>query len=126
MIKNAIPVVLAGIVLAAAASATAKLPPPVLTDAQKQAAEEKKEKDKAAADKAKADLAAAEDAAVKNYHMNMKQQGKPIPKAVPVVAAPTPPTGGKPGPENNTAKAAQKSEQSKANTPNGASGGAAK
>ena len=76
MIKNALPAMLAATVLVATVSAIAKLPPPApLTDAQKQAAEEKKEKDKAAADKAKEDLAAAEDRAVKNYHMNMKQQG---------------------------------------------------
>jgi len=127
MIKNALPVVLAATVLVATVSALAKLPPPPpMTDAQKQAAEAKKEKDKADADKAKADLTAAEDVAVKNYQMNMKQQGKPIPKPQPVAAMSTPPTGGKPGAENNTAKSAQKSQQSKGNTPNGASGGAAK
>jgi len=125
MIKHAIPVGLAAAVLVAAASALAKLPPPApLTDAQKQAAEEKKAKDAQAAEKAKADLAAAEDRAVKNYQSNMKSQGKPIPKPVPVAAASTPPTGGKPGPETNTAKAS--SQASKANTPNAASGGAQK
>jgi len=125
MIKHAIPVGLAAAVLIAAASALAKLPPPApLTDAQKQAAEEKKAKDAAAGEQAKADQAAAEERAVKNYQQNMKAEGKPIPKPVPVAAASTPPTGGKPGPENNTAKAA--SQAQKANTPNAASGGAQK
>lgn len=125
MIKNAIPVVLAATVLVAAVSAIAKLPPPPpMTDAQKQAADEKKAKDAAAAEKAKADLTAAEDRAVQNYQSNMKQQGKPIPKPVPVAAASTPPTGGKPGPENNTAKAT--TQDQKASTPNAASGGAQK
>lgn len=125
MIKHAIPVGVAAAVLIAAASAAAKLPPPApLTDAQKQAAEEKKAKDAQAADKAKADQAAAEDRAVKNYQANMKSQGKPIPKPVPVAAASTPPTGGKPGAEMNTAKSAQPSQAAKANTPNAASGGA--
>ena len=121
MIKNALPVALAATVLVATVSALAKLPPPPpMTDAQKQAAEEKKEKDKAAAEQAKADQAAAEDAAIKNYRMNMKQQGKPIPKPVPVAAASTPPTGGKPGAEQNT----KSGQGSKANTPNASSGGA--
>lgn len=123
MIKNAIPVVLAGVVLVAAVSAIAKLPPPPPpTEAQKQAAEAKKEKDKADAEKAKADQAAAEDRAVKNYQMNMKQQGKPIPKPQPVAAMSTPPTGGKPGAEQNTKSKAG----SAANTPNASSGGANK
>lgn len=127
MIRNALPVVLAATVLVAAVSAIAKLPPPPpQTDAQKQAAEAKKEKDKADAEKAKLDQAAAEDRAVRNYQMNMKQQGKPVPRPVPVAAMSTPPTGGKPGPENNTAKSAKKSQESKANTSNGSSGGAAR
>ena len=124
MIKNAIPVILAATVLVAAVSAIAKLPPPApLTDAQKQAAEEKKAKDAAAAEQAKADQAAAEDRAVKNYQANMKQQGKPVPKPVPVAAMSAPPTGGKPGAEMNTAKASQ---AAKANTSNASSGGAKK
>jgi hypothetical protein len=125
MIRNAMPAMLAAAVLAAAVSAIAKLPPPApLTDAQKQAAEEKKAKDAKTAEQAKLDQAAAEDRAVKNYQMNMKREGKPIPKPVPVAAASTPPTGGKPGPENNTAKAS--SQAAKANTPNASSGGAKK
>jgi hypothetical protein len=125
MIEKAIPALLVAAVTFAAASALAKLPPPApLTDAQKQAAEEKKAKDAATAEKAKADQMAAEDLAVKNYQANMKAQGKPIPKPVPVAAASTPPTGGKPGPENNTAKAANQGQ--KASTPNAASGGAQK
>ncbi len=125
MLTRAIPLAVAGVVTFAAVSAIAKLPPPPPpTDAQKQAAEEKKAKDAAAAEKAKADLTAAEDRAVQNYQSNMKQQGKPIPKPVPVAAASTPPTGGKPGPENNTAKATTQAQ--KASTPNAASGGAQK
>jgi hypothetical protein len=125
MMTRAIPVLLVAAVTFVAVSAIAKLPPPPApTDAQKQAAEEKKAKDAAAAEQAKADLAAAEERAVKNYQSNMKAEGKPIPKPVPVAAASTPPTGGKPGPENNTAKAA--SQGQKANTPNAASGGAQK
>ena len=121
MMKTLIPALFLAGLTAVAASALAKLPPPPApTDAQKQAAEEKKAKDAAAAEKAKADLAAAEDAAIKNYHMNMKQQGKPIPKPVPVVAASQPPTGGKPGAEQNTKTKAG----SPANTPNASSGGA--
>lgn len=125
MLTRAIPLAVAGVVTFAAVSAIAKLPPPPPpTDAQKQAADEKKAKDAAAAEKAKADLTAAEDRAVQNYQSNMKQQGKPIPKPVPVAAASTPPTGGKPGPENNTAKATTQAQ--KASTPNAASGGAQK
>jgi hypothetical protein len=109
----------------AAGCAWAKIPPaPPPTDAQKAAATEKKAKDDAAAAQAKLDQAAAEEKAVKNYQSNMKSQGKPIPKPVPVAAASTPPTGGKPGPENNTAKAA--SQGAKANTSNASSGGAQK
>jgi hypothetical protein len=91
-----------------------------MTDAQKQAAEEKKEKDKAAAEKAKADLTAAEDAAVKNYQGNMKQEGKPIPKPVATADASQPPSGGKPKPQANTSKAGAQA------TPNAASGGTQK
>jgi hypothetical protein len=109
----------------AGACAWAKIPPPPPpTDAQKAAAAEKKAKDDAAAAQAKLDQATAEDKAVKNYQSNMKAQGKPIPKPVPVAAMSTPPTGGKAGPENNTAKAA--SQDAKANTPNASSGGAQK
>jgi hypothetical protein len=123
MMTKALPAVLVAAVTFAAASAIAKLPPaPPMTDAQKQAAEEKKAKAAQDAEKAKADQAAAEELTVKNFQSNMKQQGKPIPKPVPVAVASTPPTGGKPGPENNTAKAATQGQ--KANTPNAASGGA--
>jgi len=123
MMTRAIPVALVAAVTFAALSAIAKLPPPPPpTDAQKQAAEEKKAKDAAAAEKAKADLAAAEEIAVKNYQSNMKQQGRPIPKPVPVAAASTPPTGGKVGAEQNTKTKAGSS----ANTPNASSGGAQK
>jgi hypothetical protein len=111
-------------VLAFASAAQGKIPPPPpQTDAQKAAAADKKAKDDAAAAQAKLDQAAAEDRAVKNYQGNMKQQGKPIPKPVPVAAASTPPTGGKVGAENNTANASQ---AAKANTANASSGGAQK
>ena len=111
MMKTLMPAVLAAAVLAAAAAALAKLPPPPpQTDAQKQAAEEKKAKDAAAAEQAKVDQAAAEDRAVKNFQMNMKQEGKPIPKPVPVAAMSAPPKGGEPKPQGNTAKAEQKSK----------------
>ena len=121
MTRILIPAALVAGVMAVTAGALAKLPPPPPpTEAQKQAAEAKKEKDKVAAETAKADLAAAEDAAVKNYQVNMKQQGKPIPKPVPVAAASQPPTGGKPGAEQNT----KSRSGSPANTPNASSGGA--
>jgi hypothetical protein len=116
-----------GAILALGLTATAygKIPPPPpQTDAQKAAAAEKKVKDDAAAAQAKLDQTAAEDRAVKNYQGNMKREGKPIPKPVPVAAASTPPTGGKPGPENNTAKSA--AQGAKASTPNASSGGAQK
>jgi hypothetical protein len=123
MITRAIPAALVAAVTFAALSAIAKLPPPPPpTDAQKQAAEEKKAKAAQDAEKAKAELATAEELTVKNFQSNMKQQGKPVPRPVPVAAASTPPTGGKPGPENNTAKPATQGQ--KANTPNAASGGA--
>lgn len=121
MTKTLIPVALVAGVMVVAATALAKLPPPPApTDAQKQAAEEKKAKDAAAAEQAKADQAAAEERAIKNYQANMRQQGKPIPKPVPVAAASTPPTGGKVGAEQNT----KSGQGSKANTPNASSGGA--
>jgi hypothetical protein len=123
MMTKALPAVLVAAVTFAAASAIAKLPPPPpMNDAQKQAAEEKKAKAAQDAEKAKAELAASEELTVKNFQSNMKQQGKPIPKPGPVAAASTPPTGGKPGAENNTAKPATQAQ--KANTPNAASGGA--
>ena len=96
---------------ALAPAAWAKIPPPPPpTDAQKAAADAKKEKDKADADKAKADQTAAEDKAVKSFQDNMRKKGKPVPKPTPVVAASTPPTGGKPAPESNTKKAEEKSK----------------
>ena len=92
--------------LFAAPSAWAKIPPPPpQTDEQKAAAAAKK---KEADDKTKAELTAAEDKTVKNYQDNQRRKGKPIPKPVPVVAAPTPPAGGKPAPESNTKKVDQK------------------
>lgn len=85
-------------------------PPPPPDDKAKAAAEQKKEKDKAAAEQAKADQAAAEDRAVKNYHENMRKQGKPVPKPMAVAAQSTPPNGGKPAPQGNTVQAAQKAK----------------
>lgn len=102
---------LAAILALAAGYSLAKIPPPPPPDDKaKAAAEEKKAKDKAAAEKAKADLTAAEDRAIGNYQQNMKKQGKPVPKPVPVAAQSTPPTGGKAAPEANTAKAAEKAK----------------
>lgn len=93
-------------VLLASAAALAKLPPPPPMDpAAKEAAAEKA---KAAAEKEKATLAAAEDYAVKNYQANMKKEGKPIPKPVPVKAASAPPAGAKKSPAANTHKASEK------------------
>ncbi len=75
----------------AATTAWAKLPPPPPLDEKgKAAAEEKKAKDAAAAEKGKADQAAAEERAVKNFQVNMKKMGKPIPKPTPIVAAAPP------------------------------------
>ncbi|HXS52304.1 MAG TPA: hypothetical protein VN782_07225 [Usitatibacter sp.] len=88
------------------ATALAKLPPPAPMDpAQKEAAAAKK---KAADEKAKAELAAAEERTVKNYQANMKKEGKPIPKPVPVAAASTPAKGGEKKPQANTQKASAK------------------
>lgn len=92
--------------LLASFAALAKLPPPPPVDpAVKEAAAEKA---KAAAEKEKAALAAAEDYAVKNFQANMRKEGRPIPKPVPVKSASAPPTGGKKGPEANTQKASAK------------------
>ncbi|HXF79668.1 MAG TPA: hypothetical protein VN598_12440 [Usitatibacter sp.] len=92
--------------LIAAPSAWAKIPPPPpQTDEQKAAAAAKK---KAQDEKDKADLTAAEDKAIKNYQDNQRKKGKPIPKPVPVVAASTPPAGGKPASQADTKKVAQK------------------
>jgi hypothetical protein len=114
---------LAAAMVLGAGYAFAKIPPPPPpTDEQKAAAEAKKEKDKAAAEKAKADLTAAEDRAIANYQQNMRKEGKPIPKPIPVAAQSTPPSGAQPKPQGNTVKAAEK-EKGKANA---ASGGTSK
>lgn len=98
MIKRTRGVLVAALLLGAF-SALAKLPPaPPMDPAAKAAADEKK---KAAAEKEKAELAAAEDRAVKNYQENMRKEGKPILKPVPVAA---------PKPQSNTAKANQKKQ----------------
>ena len=76
-----------------AASANAKIPPPVApTDpvaiaAAAAAATTKAEKDKAVADKTKADQVRYEDKAVANFRANLKKAGKPVPKPTPVVVA---------------------------------------
>ena len=93
-------------VLLASSVALAKLPaPPPVDPAAKEAAADKA---KAAAEKEKAALAAAEDYAVKNFQANMKKEGRPIPKPMPVKSASAPPAGGKKGPEANTQKASAK------------------
>jgi hypothetical protein len=90
----------------ASSVALAKLPPPPPMDpAAKEAADAKK---KASAEKEKAELAAAEERTVKNYQANMKKEGKPIPKPVPVAATSTPPKGGEKKPQANTQKASAK------------------
>ncbi len=94
--------VLAAALLLGAATAWAKLPPPPPMDAAAKAAADEKKKEQA--DKEKAELTAAEDRAVKNYQQNMRKEGKPVPKPVPVAAQSTPPKGAEPKPESNTAK----------------------
>jgi hypothetical protein len=92
--------------LLASSAALAKLPPaPPMDPAKKEAEDAKK---KATAEKAKEELAAAEDRMVKNYQANMKKEGKPIPKPVPVAAASAPPKGGEKKPQANTRKASAK------------------
>jgi hypothetical protein len=87
--------------------ALAKLPPPPPMDpAKKEAADAKKKED---AEKAKGELAAAEERTVKNYQANMRKEGKPIPKPVPVAAASAPAKGGEKKPQANTQKASAKS-----------------
>lgn len=71
--------------------AFAKLPPPMpAPPLDPVAAVAKAEKDKAAAEKAKELQAGAEDRAVKNFQVNMKKAGKPIPKPTPIVVAAVP------------------------------------
>jgi hypothetical protein len=78
--KNVRALVAAGLVVATFGVAVAKLPPPPpLTEAQKQAAEEKKAKDAVAAEAAKAAQARAEDRAVARYQAELKAAGKPVP-----------------------------------------------
>jgi hypothetical protein len=87
-------------------AALAKLPaPPPMDPAKKEAEDAKK---KASAEQEKAELAAAEERAVKNYQANMKKEGKPIPKPVPVAAASKPPKGGEKKPQADTHKASEK------------------
>ena len=84
--------VAAGLVVATFGVAVAKLPPPPpLTDAQKQAAEEKKAKDAVAAEAAKGAQARAEDRVVARYQAEMKAAGKtvPAPQVAPTSATPT-------------------------------------
>ena len=99
------------LVLALAPVAWAKIPPaPPPTDAQKAAADAKKEKDKTDTEKAKADQTAAEDKAVKSFQDNMRKKGKPVPKPTAVAASSAPATGAKPTPEANTKKAEDKAK----------------
>jgi len=91
------------------AVALAKLPPPPPAPPMDPAAKAAADAKKAVADeKAKKDQAAVEDAAVKNFQANMKKQGKPIPKPVPLAAMSTPPKGGEVKPQANTQKASAK------------------
>jgi hypothetical protein len=84
--------VAAGLVVATFGVAVAKLPPPPpLTDAQKQAAEEKKAKDAASAQAAKAAQARAEDRVVARYQAEMKAAGKAVPAPQVGPASVTPP-----------------------------------
>ena len=83
----------AALVLGCAAAWAKIPPPPPLSDKAKAAAEEKKAEGRRR-EKAKAVLAAAEEKAVKNYQANMKKAGKPIPKPVPIAAAPAAPKAG--------------------------------
>jgi hypothetical protein len=73
--------------------AVAKLPPPVLTDAQKAAADDKKAKDAAAAEAAKAQQVKAEDRVAARYFAEMKAKGKAVspPQPLPPPAAPPAP-----------------------------------
>jgi hypothetical protein len=67
------------LVLACFGAAVAKLPPaPPLTDAQKQAAEEKKAKDAAVAEATKQTQARAEDRVAARYFAEMKAKGKQV------------------------------------------------
>ncbi len=101
--KTAQALIAAGLVLASFGVAVAKLPPPPPMDPAKKEAEDAKKK--AAAEKEKAELTAAEDRTVKNFQANMKKEGKPVPKPVPVAAASAPPKGGEKKPQANTQKA---------------------
>lgn len=90
--KNLRALVAAFLVVATFGVAVAKLPPPPpLTDAQKQAAEEKKAKDAVAAEAAKAAQARAEDRTVARYQAQLKAAGKPIPAPQMAAAAPAAP-----------------------------------
>src|SRR4029450_12569166 len=67
------------LVLACFGVAVAKLPPPLpMTDAQKQAAEEKKAKDAAAAEATKMVQSRAEDRVAARYFAEMKAKGKAV------------------------------------------------
>jgi hypothetical protein len=81
----------AGLVVGVFGAAVAKLPPaPPPTDAQKDAAEEKKAKDAAAAEAAKAQQAKAEDRVAARYFADMKTKGKAVtpPQVAPAAPAP--------------------------------------
>jgi hypothetical protein len=89
----------AALVLACFGAAVAKLPPaPPLTDAQKQAAEEKKAKDAAAAEATKQLQARTEDRVAARYFAEMKAKGKAVtpPQMGPSASATGPAVSSKP------------------------------
>jgi hypothetical protein len=114
----------------ACAIAAAKIPPlPPAPPEDPKVAAEKAEKAKTAAEQAKALQVAAEERAVKNFQLNMKKAGKPIPKPTLIAAATPPqlmpgPAGGKATPTPGgskapTAAASAKGHEKGAMTPSG-------
>ncbi len=106
MIKRTHTAGLVAALLVASFAAWSKIPPPPPPPPMDPAAKAAADAKKAAADqKAKEEEAAAEERMVKNFQANMKREGKPIPKPVPVASAPA--KGAEKKPQANT-KAAEK------------------